>query len=103
MADELWAKRKGTLAELGNLGGRLVQVGLVTGRMAFAAMAPAYEPPYATAGLLLHSRFSVMRYHRQDAHAASWQAAGLESTTIRQLPASPERAAIEADTDRADA
>jgi hypothetical protein len=63
-------------------------------------MAPPYEPAGAAAGLLLHTRLSVLRYHRADAHAAAWQAAGLTSVTIRQLPAGPAPDAIEAETNR---
>jgi hypothetical protein len=103
VAGELWAERKGRLAELADLAGRLVQTGLATGGKAYATMAPPYEPSDASAGLLLHSRLSVLRYHRQDAHAAAWRAAGLTSTTVRQLPAGAEREAIEADTNRRDA
>ncbi len=103
VAEQLWAEREGSLAELGDLAGRLVQSGIATGGRAYATMAPPYEPPDASSGLLLHSRLSVLRYHRQDAHAAAWQAAGLTSTTIRQLPAGAEREAIEADTNRRDA
>lgn len=43
---------------------------------------------------------SVLRYHRADAHAAAWQAAGLTSQAMMQLPADPVRAAIEAETNR---
>lgn len=103
VADELWADRKGSLAELGDLAGRLVQAGLATGGTAYATMAPPYEPPDASAGPLLHTRLSVLRYHRQDAHAAAWQAAGHTSTTIRQLPVGAEREVIEAETNRRDA
>jgi hypothetical protein len=103
VADELWAERKGSLAELADLAGRLVHSGLATGGKAYATMAPPYEPLDASAGLLLHSRLSVLRYHRQDAHAAAWQAAGLTSTTIRQLSAGAEREAIEAETNSRDA
>jgi hypothetical protein len=45
----------------------------------------------------------VADYHRQDAHAAAWQAAGYTSTTVTQLPVGAERAAIEAETNRRDA
>ena len=83
--------------------GRLVERGLATGGTAYATVAPPYEPPHASAGLLLHSRLSVLRYHRQDAHAAAWQAAGHSYTSIRQLPAGAEREAIEAETNRRDA
>jgi hypothetical protein len=102
VADELWAERKGSLAELGDLAGRLVRAGLATGGKAYATMAPPYEPPDASSGLLLHTRLSVLRYHRQDAHSAAWQAAGHTSTTIRQLRAGAERDAIEAETNRRD-
>ena len=103
MADELWAERKGSLAGLGDLAGRLVQAGLASGGKAYTTMAPPYELPDASAGLLLHSRLSVLRYHRQDAHAAAWQVAGLTSTTIGQLPAGAQREAIEVETNRRDA
>jgi hypothetical protein len=63
-------------------------------------MAPPYEPADAPVGLLLHTRVSVLRYHRADAHADAWQAAGLTSTTIGQMPAGPARDAIEAETNR---
>jgi hypothetical protein len=102
VADELWAHRKASLAELADLAAGLVQAGLATGGKAYATMAPPYEPPDASPGLLLHSRLSVLRYHRQDAHAAAWHAAGHTSTTITQLPAGAERDAIEADTNRRD-
>src|SRR5262249_60058576 len=57
---------------------------------------PPYEPADATVGVLLHHRLSVLRYHRADAHATAWQAAGLTSEGMRQLPAGPGRAALEA-------
>jgi hypothetical protein len=103
VADELWAERRGSLGELADLAGRLVHSGLATGGKAYATMAPPYEPPEASAGLLLHSRLSVLRYHRQDAHAAAWQSAGLTSAAVRQLPPGAEREAIEAETNRRDA
>ena len=50
--------------------------------------------------MLLHHRLSVLRYHRTDAHAAAWQAAGLTSEAMTRLPAGPMRSAIEAETNR---
>lgn len=58
------------------------------------------EPADAADELVLHTRFSALRYHRADAHAAAWQAAGLTSTTITELAAGPARDAIEAETNR---
>jgi hypothetical protein len=43
---------------------------------------------------------SVLRYHRADAHAAAWQAAGLTADAMIQLPEGPLRAAIEEETNR---
>jgi hypothetical protein len=100
VARESWGSQEGSLAGLSDLAGRLVHAALATGGPAYAAMAPPYEPADATAALLLHTRLSVLRYHRADAHAAAWQAAGLTSMTMRQLPAGPSRDAIEAETNR---
>ena len=82
------------------LAGRVVQACLATGGDAYLTMAPPYEPADATVGALLHHRLSVLRYHRADAHAAAWQAAGLTSEAVTQLPAGPMRSAIEAETNR---
>jgi hypothetical protein len=100
VAGELWAGQEASLADLSDLTGRVVHAALATGGEAYAAMAPPYEPAGATAALLLHTRLSALRYHRADAHAAAWQAAGLTSAAIQQLPAGPARDAIEADTNR---
>jgi hypothetical protein len=97
---ELWAGQEGSLTDLNHLAGRLVHAALATGGDAYSTMAPPHEPAEATAGLLLHTRLSVLRYHRADAHAAAWQAAGLTSTTVGQMPAGPARDAIEEDTNR---
>jgi len=97
---QLWSQHANALAGLNDLAGRVVQAGLATGGDAYLTMAPPYEPADATAGVLLHHRLSVLRYHRADAHAAAWQAAGLTSKAMTQLPAGPMRAAIEAETNR---
>ena len=103
VANELWTEREGSLAELADLAGRMVRAGLAAGGPAYATMAPPYEPSHAPSGLLLHTRLSVLRYHRQDAHAAAWRAAGLTTATIRQLPAGAKRETIEAETNVRDA
>jgi len=95
---QLWGQHDTALAGLNDLAGRVVQAGLASGGDAYLTMAPPYEPADATAGVLLHHRLSVLRYHRADAHAAAWQAAGLTSEAMTQLPAGPVRAAIEAET-----
>ncbi|WP_188188891.1 hypothetical protein [Nonomuraea sp. SYSU D8015] len=65
---------------------------------ALEAVAPPYEPEWATPGVLLFNRLAVLRYHRADAHAAAWQAAGLSAAEIVGLTDGPSRAGIEADT-----
>ena len=97
---QLWSQHGNALAGLNDLAGRAVQAGLATGGDAYLALAPPYEPADATVGVLLHHRLSVLRYHRADAHAAAWQAAGLTSEAVTQLPAGPMRSAIEAETNR---
>ncbi len=97
---QLWSQHDSALAGLNDLAGRVVQAGLATGGDAYMTTAPPYEPADATVGVLLHHRLSVLRYHRADAHAASWQAAGLTSEAMTQLPEGPMRAAIEAETNR---
>ncbi|MFY1689043.1 hypothetical protein [Plantactinospora sp. WMMB782] len=67
---------------------------------AFEAMAPPHEPDGTPPGVLLLNRLGVLRYHRADAHAAAWQAAGHTARSIVELAAGPERLAIELETDR---
>jgi hypothetical protein len=100
VAGDMWAAQEGSLTGLNHLAGRLVHAALATGGDAYSTMAPPHEPAGATAGLLLHTRLSVLRYHRADAHAAAWQAAGLTGTTVGQMPTGPAREAIEEDTNR---
>jgi hypothetical protein len=52
--------------------------------------------------VLLTTRLGSLRHHRADAHRAAWRAAGLTAAQIKALPDGPERAAIEAETDRRD-
>jgi len=96
----LWSQHDNALAALNDLAGRVVLAGLATGGDAYLTMAPPYEPADATVGVLLHHRLSVLRYHRADAHAAAWQAVGLTSQAMMQLPEGPVRTAIEAETNR---
>jgi hypothetical protein len=96
----LWSAQRETVADLNELAGRLVVAAAASGGGAYAAVAPPYEPPGASPGLLLHHRLAVLRYHRADAHAAAWQAAGQTVDTIRGLSDGPERERIEAETNR---
>ncbi|GAA3752767.1 hypothetical protein GCM10022225_41720 [Plantactinospora mayteni] len=67
---------------------------------AFEAVAPPYEPDGTPPGVLLLNRLGTLRYHRADAHAAAWQAAGHTARSIVALVPGPERLAIELETDR---
>ena len=50
--------------------------GPVLARGALAAMTPNYEPAGTPQSVLLLNRLSALRYHRSDAHAVAWRAAG---------------------------
>ncbi|WP_245666838.1 hypothetical protein [Micromonospora sediminicola] len=107
-AEEKWGMLPGVLPglvvvpRLAELVGRVLAHAQATGGPAFHAMSPPYEPEGASAALLLVTRLGSLRHHRADAHRAAWRAAGLTAAEIRALPDGPERAAIEADTDRRD-
>jgi hypothetical protein len=85
-------------AALLDVTGRLVDAAAATGRDAWHAMAPPFEPDGMSAGGLLLNRLGTLRYHRADAHTVAWKAAGLNAEEIQTLPSGPERDAIEADT-----
>jgi len=108
-AEELWSSGPSMLPgpasvpRLAELVGRVLAHGLVTGGPAFRAMTPPYEPDDASPAMLLTTRLGSLRHHRADAHRAAWRAAGLTAAQIKALPDGPERAPIEAETDRRDA
>jgi hypothetical protein len=99
-ASELWGSHPDTVAQLNQIAGRVIEAAVPSGREAFRALAPPYEPAGADVALVLHHRLSVLRYHRADAHAAAWHAAGQTAQTMAELPAGAERDRIEADTNR---
>ncbi|MEV0002078.1 hypothetical protein AB0H28_07290 [Micromonospora sp. NPDC050980] len=107
-AEEKWAMLPRVLPGLSivprlvALVGRVLAHGRASGGPAFQAMSPPYEPDGASPALLLVTRLGSLRHHRADAHRAAWRAAGLTADGIRALPDGPERAAIEAETDRRD-
>jgi hypothetical protein len=69
---------------------------------AWEVQAPAHEPASGAPATVLLNRLSTMRYHRADAHAAAWHAAGWTTEQIQAMPWgsewSDERRAIEHDT-----
>ncbi|BEL05532.1 hypothetical protein Q0Z83_037230 [Actinoplanes sichuanensis] len=91
-----------SLPRLVDLLGRLLDAGSATGGPAFRALEPVSEPVDASPAVRLTSRLGALRHHRADAHRAAWQAAGLTVQQIKELPAGPQRQAIDAETDRRD-
>ncbi len=103
-AQEFWADRAGALPRLADLLGILLEGGAASGGPAFTALSPAYEPRDASATLLVSSRLGSLRHHRADAHRAAWRATGVTLAELHALPAdSPQRVAIEEETNRRDA
>jgi hypothetical protein len=94
---ELWRDEPDRVGRLNGVLDRLLAA--AAGGDALAAMAPAFEPDHAAPGLLLLNRLSSLRYHRADAHAAAWAAAGLTAAEIVALRG-PARDRVKAETDR---
>jgi hypothetical protein len=100
-----WERHHAAMVDrLGGLLARLVAEAGATGGAAWAVQAPPYEPAGTPPGVLLVNRLSVMRFHRADAHAAAWQAAGLTAAEIQAMPWgtqwTAQRRRIEDDTNR---
>ncbi|WP_341718155.1 hypothetical protein QQG74_31030 [Micromonospora sp. FIMYZ51] len=114
VTEELWAGHDERVLRLAAMTGRLLAAAFTgepigegvpddpaeAGGSAFTALAPPHEPDGTPAGVLLLNRLGALRYHRADAHAAAWAAAGHTPRTIAELPDGPQRRAIEAETDR---
>ncbi|SCE69510.1 hypothetical protein GA0070558_10351 [Micromonospora haikouensis] len=107
VTEELWAGHDERVLRLVDTLGRLLAHALVSAEEetdvlgdAFAVTAPPYEPDGTAPGVLLLNRLGTLRYHRADAHAAAWTAAGHTALSVSELPAGPERLAIELETDR---
>ncbi|HEY6738983.1 MAG TPA: hypothetical protein VI076_09045 [Actinopolymorphaceae bacterium] len=79
---------------------RLLDAARESGGPAFAVMSPPYERPGDPSGLLLFNRLAAFRYHRADAHAAAWQAAGLTAEEIVRLGPGERRDRIERETNQ---
>lgn len=90
------------VARLNELLSRVLVEAAATGGPAWAVQAPPYEPPGTPASVILLNRLSTLRYHRADAHAAAWQAAGLTAAEMVAMPWgsqwTPQRTAAEHDT-----
>lgn len=96
---ERWAGLDGVVARTVEVLGRVLAAAADTGGDAFHAVAPPYEDG-AAPGTVLLNRMGTLRYHRADAHAAAWRAAGLTAAQILAEPEGERRGAIEAETNR---
>lgn len=97
---ESWQPAADVVSRLLPLTDRLVAAGWETAGTAYAVMAGARDPQAASPAHLLLIRVTALRYHRADAHAAAWAAAGLTAEQAVALPDGPSREPIEADTNR---
>jgi hypothetical protein len=98
-----WEARHGaTVERLNALADRVLTAAAATAGPAWAVQAPPHEPAGTPPGVLLLNRLATLRVHRADAHAAAWQAAGMTAAEMAAMPWgtpwSPERTAVEADT-----
>jgi hypothetical protein len=107
VTEELWAGHDDRVVRLVEAFGRVLAYALVEAEEgaegpgdAFAVTAPPHEPEGSPPGVLLLNRLGTLRYHRADAHAAAWTAAGHDALSVIELPPGPERLAIELETDR---
>src|SRR5439155_21241130 len=97
---ERWRGHEDRVLRLVHVLGRLLEAAAESGGEAYAAMSPPYEPPGVPDATVLLNRLGTLRYHRADAHAAVWAAAGFTAAGIKAEPPGPRRAAVEAETNR---
>ena len=99
-----WDGRDAFVSRLAAATLTLLDAGMVRPAMpdgAFAAMTPNWEPPGISPSVLLLNRLSAMRYHRSDAHATAWRAAGLTAAEMVSLQESATPAATTGESARA--
>ncbi|MPZ26813.1 MAG: hypothetical protein GEV12_10250 [Micromonosporaceae bacterium] len=101
---ERWRPQSWPVDRLNQVLTRVLAAAEETAGAAWAVQAPPYEPADAPPGVLLLNRLSTLRYHRADAHAAAWQAAGLTAAEMVAMPWgtdwSPQRRAVEQATNQ---
>lgn len=97
VVDTLWASVHDETVRLEPLTDRALARVAADDGPAFHVLFPPYDPPRATPASRLAERLACLRFHRADAHAAAWQAAGLGLADVvgRDEPLPPE---IEDDT-----
>jgi hypothetical protein len=100
--DERWRAYRHFVEPLNSLTARVLAEAAATAGASWAVQAPPHEPDGTPPDLVLMNRLSTLRYHRADAHAAAWQAAGLTAADVVAMPWgsewTPPRQAVEDDT-----
>jgi hypothetical protein len=95
---ELWRSVGDDFAALFGITTTVVDAAADTGGLAFALMAPPYEPAGARIATRFAESLTLLRFHRFDAHIAAWRNAGLTLDDVQQLEDGPRKDAIEAET-----
>jgi hypothetical protein len=98
IVDERWAAETARLDRLLALTAAALEAATASAGDSFAVLHPLAVAPEAIPALVLAERLTALRFHRADAHAAAWQAAGLTVSEAAALAEGPQRDAIEADT-----
>ncbi|QGN34083.1 hypothetical protein [Microlunatus sp. Gsoil 973] len=83
---ERWGSVAHVVRALNELLGAVLRKAEESAGPAFTIHAPPYEPSGAPAELVLLNRLSTLRYHRADAHASAWQAAGMTAAQVAAEP-----------------
>ena len=83
---ERWGSVSHVVRTLNDLLAPVLRAAEASAGPAFTIQAPPYEPPGTPAELVLLNRLSTLRYHRTDAHASAWQAAGMTAAQVAAEP-----------------
>jgi hypothetical protein len=97
---ELWGTGGSAAMSALPLVDRALVAAAPSGGPGFALMTPTYDAPGASTEIKLSERLAGLRFHRFDAHVASWTGAGCTAEAIKALGPGPERTAIEQETNR---
>ena len=95
---DLWSDHAAAVQAVAPLVDRCVAAAAASGGPSFALAWPVWQPADGSASMSVAEQLTPLRFHRADAHAAAWEAAGLTVSDVQQLGPGPQRDAIEADT-----
>lgn len=98
--DARWADHAELVAQLLPIADRACAAATTSGGAGVRVVAPVYDPPGASAPILLAERLTPLRFHRFDAHVDAWRSAGLTVEEIQGLEPGPLLDQIETETNR---